>query len=646
MHYRCPMVAAVPPIRVSRTRCPLRLAAASPSLLPSLSRRSFSQTVVQHSVPAGEGSLGDSKGLPHVAVVGGGLTGLGTALNLARSQRYSVTLYHEHQRLGGWIESIDQLPDGSHLPVKFERGARAIGVSGDPKNWDHLFLAHLLVSTPEQRQHSLLALKFNQASEARYVYYPDKLVEVPPSLYGLFTEPLFENRWQTLISLVRNARRIGPEFMSVHPDYHADTSMGHFIDTIFGEHNSIRRSLSALLAGSYGGSPDHISLNASAFAATVPNLSSFSGIYDVSSESMVSDLDYLLRAHYERLYRNQTNEYRLNLAYFPLGSFISFPNGAQSLTDFLADQLQCLPNVTIKKAQVENLQYDHEKNVIRVKDSHLAAASYDRVFSTTDLSRLHLMIARESGLPSLQSCVKGSDPANILVVNVWFPNKDLKKNRGFGHLIPAYDTEKYNPNRALGVIYDSDIHGHGSRQQPGTNLTVMFGGHYWKGRDAKDIQAEWTPEVIETRSLAVLSDQLGIPGGEEGRMMAHKFCWGAIPQHTVGHGGRMAALHRDLLDKFGGKLAVGGPAYTRPGVLGAARAAYLLSEVLPNERERFTGLEMFGECYYRDYTPRLKRDIKMINEEFASQAERYWADENAGWTFSEDEETEGIYWYE
>src|SRR6185312_4835290 len=99
-------------------------------------------------------------------------------------------------------------------------------------------------------------------------------------------------------------------------------------------------------------------------------------------------------------------------------------------------------------------------------------------------------------------------------------------------------------------------------------------------------------------------------------------------------------------DKFGGKLAVGGPAYTRPGVLGAARAAYLLGEVLPDEGDRYTGLEMFGECYYRDYTPRLGRDIKEINAEFEGRAKRYWGDENSGWTFTEDEEVEGIYWYE
>ena len=55
--------------------------------------------------------------------------------------------------------------------------------------------------------------------------------------------------------------------------------------------------------------------------------------------------------------------------------------------------------------------------------------------------------------------------------------------QGFGYLIPQSVPFELNPERALGVIFDSDIspdlHSTVPAEKLGTRLTVMMGGHWW-----------------------------------------------------------------------------------------------------------------------------------------------------------------------
>ena len=66
----------------------------------------------------------------HIAVVGGGLTGLTTAYYLAKQlpSTAKITLYEGSDRLGGWIQT-DRVPvdvDGVKGTVSFERGPRTL----------------------------------------------------------------------------------------------------------------------------------------------------------------------------------------------------------------------------------------------------------------------------------------------------------------------------------------------------------------------------------------------------------------------------------------------------------------------------------------------------------------------------------------
>lgn len=75
----------------------------------------------------------------NIAVLGGGLTGLSTALFLSEAlPKTRITVYEGSGRTGGWIDgqTVDvKTPDGEKGTVLFERGARMVQVPspGRPK---------------------------------------------------------------------------------------------------------------------------------------------------------------------------------------------------------------------------------------------------------------------------------------------------------------------------------------------------------------------------------------------------------------------------------------------------------------------------------------------------------------------------------
>lgn len=69
-----------------------------------------------------------------IAVLGGGLTGLTTAYELARTiPDAKITVYEKSSRLGGWLDSeIVKVDDGE---VVFEWGARSFRPSSSGSGW-------------------------------------------------------------------------------------------------------------------------------------------------------------------------------------------------------------------------------------------------------------------------------------------------------------------------------------------------------------------------------------------------------------------------------------------------------------------------------------------------------------------------------
>ena len=152
-----------------------------------------------------------------------------------------------------------------------------------------------------------------------------------------------------------------------------------------------------------------------------------------------------------------------------------------------------------------------------------------------------------------------------MVVNLYYSNPDLLPFHGFGYLIPRSVPFAQNPERALGVVFDSDAT-IGQDKIAGTKLTVMLGGHWWDNWDTypDEGEGEYMAKAIIARHLNILEEPQAV------RVSLQRDC---IPQYTVGHVKRMREAGASLLRIFDGKLRVAGNSFTGVGLNDCVRAA-------------------------------------------------------------------------
>ena len=193
--------------------------------------------------------------------------------------------------------------------------------------------------------------------------------------------------------------------------------------------------------------------------------------------------------------------------------------------------------------------------------------SFDRVISTTSAHVLHSSAPK--ALPSLSQ----AKSVSIMTVNIWYPLQDMKRP-AFGYLIPKGVPEEQNPERALGVFFDSDVIPQGGPDElPGTKLFVLMGGHYYEGREPPSEE-----EAIE-QAKAVLERHLGIPQDAPCHAIA-RLAKDCIPQHNVGHADMLRNTRMELLAGFHSRLTVANGSYGRLGALGALRNGFHAAQQL------------------------------------------------------------------
>ena len=207
--------------------------------------------------------------------------------------------------------------------------------------------------------------------------------------------------------------------------------------------------------------------------------------------------------------------------------------------------------------------------------------------------------------PLLQKSQLNQTPAvTVMVVNLFYLQPNLIRQPGFGYLIPRAVPYEQNPELALGVIFDSYASS-GQDTAGGTKLTVMLGGHWWKGWDSFPSDKEG-----KTMAAAVVERHLGIRERPHAvKVTLQRDC---IPQYTVGHQDRMLAAHRSLLDAYSGRVRVAGSWFTGVAVPDCALAGYDVVEKL-KQGVVLSGLEralLGGEMYIpvnvrnlADFTP-------------------------------------------
>jgi protoporphyrinogen/coproporphyrinogen III oxidase len=171
-----------------------------------------------------------------------------------------------------------------------------------------------------------------------------------------------------------------------------------------------------------------------------------------------------------------------------------------------------------------------------------------------------------------------------MVVNLFYSTPNLSVP-GFGYLLPSSIPYEQNPERCLGVVFDSHATP-GLDTAPGTKITVMLGGHWWDG---------WPSYPNNDDGIAMaknlLARHLGIK--EEPAASHVTLQRDCIPQYTVGHHMRMQKANWELGGDAWRGLSVAGAAFNGVGVNDCVRGARDVVKALGRGRP-VTGLEAYA----------------------------------------------------
>ncbi|PLB55384.1 putative protoporphyrinogen oxidase [Aspergillus steynii IBT 23096] len=512
------------------------------------------------------------------AVIGGGITGLTTAYRLSKDPKCSkITLYEKSSHLGGWLQS-EKIPfkDGH---VVFEYGPRTLRTVLP----SCLPLLDLLADL-DLLDDVLITRKSSPAALNRYVYYPDHLVRLPaphPSrnvlgniwsiLRTLLTEPVFKTLFQ---GLYNDLNPEGPQTLK------SDESIADFVSRRFTPELA-DNLVSAVVHGIYAGNIDRLSADAIIpFREQIPSTPfGFSVLGSVlwdlrqGNRRLVVDDHLALHA----ILQGKPQSYLKDLRNLIRGSSVlTLRNGLHQLSDALLTALTKSKKVDfLPETEVTAVNRNAGSSNITITPGRGESRMHNRVVSTIPAPHIARALRQTDGngrgLPqnTIQSLEEHNYAVTVMVVNLFYENKDLLPVRGFGYLIPRSIPFEQNPERGLGVIFGTEA-SVGQDTVAGTKLTVMMGGHLWDGWKESDYPDHDTA-VDMARSL--LERHLGITDAPAiSRTRLHR---DAIPQYTVGHMDRMRTLSDSARQEFNNRLTFAGSWYGGVGVVDCIRQAYL-----------------------------------------------------------------------
>ncbi|KAI4238612.1 MAG: hypothetical protein LQ349_000997 [Xanthoria aureola] len=522
----------------------------------------------------------------NVAVLGGGITGLASAYYLAQQlPKAHITLFEGTSRLGGWLHS-KQIDVGTGKIV-FEQGPRTLRPSR-PNGWVTLDLIRDLALEDQV----LMTSKESVAAQNRFIYFPDHLVRLPGPgssllnvFFSLFTEPLYKNMLSA--SLTEILKPVRGNF--------DDESIGSFISRRF--RSSLADNLvSAGIHGIYAGDIYQLSIRSimpflwAAEEAAKSVTAGFAGGWTLHwPQDTGLDAEWAKAAPPSDTIQTIRNS-----------SVFTFRKGIGQLAGRLETKLRESANVTTRLlTKVEELQLEQVDGVPSISlvarsDGEVTCQpekeSFTHVISTISGKALNNIVRPESSL----SILSLTPSVTVMVVNLYYSNPSLLPARGFGYLLPRSLAFDQNPERALGVVFDSDAT-IGQDEIPGTKVTVMLGGHWWD---------EWIAYPDEEQGArmakAILQRHLGI--SEEPQAVHVGLQRNCIPQYTVGHHSRMAQAH-EALKRFNGRLRVAGNSYNGVGLNDCVRSAREVAMGLVEGQDEKTGLEFFT----KDYAPVMRQ---------------------------------------
>ncbi|KAF4631518.1 hypothetical protein G7Y89_g6602 [Cudoniella acicularis] len=512
-----------------------------------------------------------------IAVLGGGITGLATAHYLAKElPNAKITIFEGSERMGGWLRS--QRYDVNGGKILFEQGPRTLRPSATASGFTTLELIQDL----KLENQLLIATKDSDAARNRFIYYPDHLVKMPsPGKHMLNMASIFQVAWSLRVEPVFQGLVYGIctwPFRAPRPKDLQDESVGSFLERNLGGPNVGDNMVSAVLHGIYAGDIQRLSIK-----SLMPKIWYLEGLPESVRNGRVMRGGALMEYRDAKLHNEIFQKIQPSLTRFlSSASVYTFKDGIGTLSGTLEKSLRGNPNVEFKlNSQIKSLEYDNKDDAVKITTaSNLpnSGGKYKKVIST--ISGRNLSTLTSEALPSLASIYS----VTVMVVNLYYTNPDILPQRGFGYLIPRSISLDQNPERALGVVFDSDAI-KGQDTVPGTKVTVMLGGHWWDSFDSYPDQDEGT-----AMAMAVLKRHLGVH--DEPALVKVALQKDCIPQYTVGHDARMKKAHSELMVAFKGKVAVAGNSYAGVGLNDCIKSA---REVVMGfkEDDDLTGLEQF-----------------------------------------------------
>lgn len=471
---------------------------------------------------------------------------------------------------------------------------------------------------------AIFTQRTSPAARNRYVYYPDHLVRMPHPHYGLvdniwslITEPVFKNAvWSGMRELWKE-----PRDPSVQ-----DESIGSFISRRFSK-DVVDRMLSAVIHGIYAGDVWQLSAK-----SLFPTLWRDEGAHDSVVHGMIKS-----RSEGVEMSKREMDflEDMKNFTWDPLlkatlrdCSVFTFKEGLGMLSERLHAKLFETGQVEFKTgtpvASVTPADGETGVNVTAVGSEH--PTTHTHVISALSPDHLNQVCRAGSTEPAL---IETIPTVTVMTVNLYFRTPDLHEP-GFGYLIPQATPFENNPERALGVVFDTayapspsdvetvskdiDVEGlqkardsgrminvndfawYNMPERPnlqdhvkarGTKVTVMLGGHWWNGWPSFPSEEEGV-----AMACSVLERHLGVKEKPEAWLVnLEKDC---IPQYTVGHEQRLKQAHNQISREYKGRLRVAGNWMSGVGVNDCLRSAYDAARNL--SKNDATGLEHVGEA--------------------------------------------------
>lgn len=445
-----------------------------------------------------------------IAVVGGGTAGLSAAYSLQKRKcdgaSLEFVLYEAGQRFGGVIRT-DQI---DHCVV--EAGPDSF-LSEKPWAADlcrELGLGDQLISSNDAERRTSMLI------HGRLIPIPDGLMfMVPTKLVPTFLSPLFS---------AATKARIVREWLAPPKPKGGEMTVAEFVTRHYGR-EMVERVADPLLAGVYGGSADHLSVD-----AVLPRF--------IEMEAKRGSLGRAMAA--ARGSASAAGQPAL---------FTSLKAGMQQMTNALISRL---PNQAMRAAvPVENIRSESGKWLLM---GNGRTEEYDAVVIATPAHVAAQMLTTE---PELAAELSAIPYASSITVALGYEQKvRATLPPGFGFLVPRSEGRK--------ILAATFVHNKFSHRAPEDRALIRC---FIGGNVAEETFDQAEPDIISSVEKE-LKSILGITASPT---FSRVYKWRkAMAQYTVGHLTRIARIKSLVMGMAG--LALAGNAYGGIGVPDCVRS--------------------------------------------------------------------------